>query len=487
MYKLLIVEDEPPIMRSIKLTFESDSNGMWAIETAMNGKQAQAMLEKESFDVVVTDIKMPIMSGIELAEWIYDNRLDTFVVILSGYSDFEYTRKALEYRVFDYLLKPVSLEAISELNVKLKKELEPKVAHKRIREGTSAIMLACAGAYLLYDSEVMMPGVSFWSDEIIERFMERELRDGEGYIFFNESAQAERYVAIQAGSEKRHREIIDKFYSFISNRELPVTLIYDASVLFEDMGRNFQKLRRCLIKKLILGKSQMIDICDNIDTFVEVSCPYTLGDIEKAVSVISTGNREELRKILSDLFDKMREANSTQEEINDMLNVILDTYVLKNPGNVSRRNTSVKHEFINALAGFVSYNELLDEVLEIMMTLYVDKPNADRYEKLSNEVESYLIVNYKKSISSETLASEFGFVPSYISRIFKRQRGMSPNEFLTKYRIEMAKRHLREQPDLKIREIAWMVGFRDSYYFSKIFKKETGVWPSEYVKATSNN
>ena len=92
------------------------------------------------------------------------------------------------------------------------------------------------------------------------------------------------------------------------------------------------------------------------------------------------------------------------------------------------------------------------------MTLYVDKPNADRYEKLSNEVESYLIVNYKKSISSETLASEFGFVPSYISRIFKRQRGMSPNEFLKKYRIEMAKRHLREQPDLKIREIAWMVG-----------------------------
>lgn len=114
MYKLLIVEDEPPIMRSIKHTFESASNGMWAIETAMNGKQAQAMLEKESFDVVVTDIKMPIMSGIELAEWIYDNRLDTFVVILSGYSDFEYTRKALEYRVFDYLLKPVSLEAISE-------------------------------------------------------------------------------------------------------------------------------------------------------------------------------------------------------------------------------------------------------------------------------------------------------------------------------------------------------------------------------------
>ena len=119
------------------------------------------------------------------------------------------------------------------------------------------------------------------------------------------------------------------------------------------------------------------------------------------------------------------------------------------------------------------------------MTLHIDKPNTDRYEKLSNEVESYLIINYKKSISSETLASEFGFVPSYISRIFKRQKGLSPNEFLPQYRIEIAKRHLREQPDLKIRELAWMVGFKDSYYFSKIFKKETGVWPSEYVKGNS--
>ena len=217
MYKLLIVEDEPPVMRSIKRAFETAASGMWAIETAMIGKQAQELLEKESFDVVVTAIKMPIMTGIELAEWIYNNHLDTSVVILSGYSDFEYTRKALAYKVYDYLLKPVSLEAVSEQNAKLKKELEPKVAHKRIREGTSAIILACAGAYLLYDSEVIMPGASFWSDEGIERFMKRELRDGEEYIFFNESAQAERYVAIQADSEERRREIIDKFYSSVSN------------------------------------------------------------------------------------------------------------------------------------------------------------------------------------------------------------------------------------------------------------------------------
>ena len=121
MYKLLLAEDEPPIMRAVKKTFESAGGDIWDIQTAINGRQARQMLEKEDFDVVVTDIKMPLMTGIELAQWIHENRPELTVVILSGYSDFEYTRKALEYKVFDYLLKPTSLSAVAELTEKLKK------------------------------------------------------------------------------------------------------------------------------------------------------------------------------------------------------------------------------------------------------------------------------------------------------------------------------------------------------------------------------
>ncbi len=198
MYKLLLAEDEPPIMRTVKKAFESAGGDIWDIHTAINGKQARQMLEKDDFDVVVTDIKMPFMTGIELAQWIHENRPEMTVVILSGYSDFEYTRKALEYKVFDYLLKPASLSAVAELTEKLKKELAPKQAQKKLRESTAAVMLACAGAYLLFDAEVMMPGASFWSDEKIENYMKNELHDGEEYIFFNESSQSERYVVIQS-------------------------------------------------------------------------------------------------------------------------------------------------------------------------------------------------------------------------------------------------------------------------------------------------
>ena len=155
--------------------------------------------------------------------------------------------------------------------------------------------------------------------------------------------------------------------------------------------------------------------------------------------------------------------------------------MLKNPADVQRRNISVKHEFVNSLAGFLSYDELTDDITSILLTLRDDRKNEDRYEKLANEVEAYLIMNYRQSITSETLALRFNFVQSYISRIFKRQKGVSPNEFLTHYRMEIAKRYLREQPDMKIRELAPLVGVKDSYYFSKMFKKETGMWPTEYA------
>lgn len=484
MYKLLIAEDEPPIMRTIKKAFETADADFKDVRSAMNGKQAQKLLEEEDFDVVITDIKMPVMSGIKLAEWIHENRPGLPVVILSGYSDFEYTRKALEYKVFDYLLKPVSLSAVAELTERLKKELAPKQAKKLLDGSMTAVVIACAGAYLLYDSEVLMPGAAFWSDEKIERFMEAELRDAEEYIFFNENSQVERYIVIQAETEQRRIEIIEKLYERMSQRTIPVTVVYNASVLFKDTGEYFQKLRQNLIKRAVLGKSQLINECDRKEVFTEMSRPYTLEDIEKTTAAISTGNNADLRQVMSELFKKMQEAGSTQEEVNDMLNVILDTYVLKNPGNVQRHNTSVKREFVNALAGFVTYDGLLDDVVSILMTLRSDRKNGDRYEKLSNEVESYLILNYQNNITSKTLASEFGFVPSYISRIFKRQKGISPNEFLTRYRIDIAKRYLREQPDMKIIELALMVGFKDSYYFSKTFKKETGIWPTEYAKRT---
>ena len=156
MFKVLIAEDEPPIMRMIKSTLESVDSDFKVTECCINGKNAVEKLKNEDFDIVITDIKMPIMTGIELAGWIYQNKPDTKVIIVSGYSDFEYARKALEYKVFDYLLKPISKDKVSELTQRIKSEIAEK--NKMFDENNTIVILACAGAYLLYGSEVLLPG-----------------------------------------------------------------------------------------------------------------------------------------------------------------------------------------------------------------------------------------------------------------------------------------------------------------------------------------
>ena len=446
MFKVLIAEDEPPIMRMIKSTLESVDSDFKVTECCINGKNAVEKLKNEDFDIVITDIKMPIMTGIELAGWIYQNKPDTKVIIVSGYSDFEYARKALEYKVFDYLLKPISKDKVSELTQRIKSEIADK--NKMFDENNTIVILACAGAYLLYGSEGLLAGERFWNDSGIDTFMDNLLTTSEEYIFFNSNMLSERLMVITAETEDRQEELIHKIYDEFSTKNLPMTIVYQKGVLFKDTGKYFSKLREQLIKHLILNKSQLL-CCNSLsDSYEDISQPYSKADVDSIAFAIKNRNNDELKNKLTAVMNNMMSSDCTQEEINGFLNIILDTYTLNYPNHMKRKNTSVKKEFVNALASFVSYDAFIEDIISILATLRNDKRDPDRYEQLANEVEEYLINNYNKNITSDVLSKEFGFVPSYISRLFKRQKGVSPNEYVTKYRIEKAKKLIEENNDL---------------------------------------
>lgn len=380
MFKVLIAEDEPPIMRMIKSTLESVDSDFKVTECCINGKNAVEKLKNEDFDIVITDIKMPIMTGIELAGWIYQNKPDTKVIIVSGYSDFEYARKALEYKVFDYLLKPISKDKVSELTQRIKSEIADK--NKMFDENNTIVILACAGAYLLYGSEVLLPGERFWTDSGIDAFMDNLLTTSEEYIFFNSNMLSERLMVITAETEERQEELIHKIYDEFSTKNLPMTIVYQKGVLFKDTGKYFSKLREQLIKHLILNKSQLL-CCNSLsDSYEDISQPYSKADVDSIVFAIKNRNNDELKNKLTAVMNNMMSSDCTQEEINGFLNIILDTYTLNYPNHMKRKNTSVKKEFVNALASFVSYDAFIADIISILATLRNDKRDPDRYEQL---------------------------------------------------------------------------------------------------------
>lgn len=483
MFKVMVVEDEPPIARAIKNAIERADADFKVTRCCINGSEAQSVLENEDFDIVFTDIKMPIMTGLELASWIHQNKPFVMVVILSGFSDFEYAKKALTYKVFDYVLKPISKDKILDLTNRIRAELGAKKTAETPGDDRSTVtILACAGAYLLYGSEVILPGANYLSDELIEKIMSETLTDDESYVFFNSNVPSERYIVVQSDAPERQDEIVHKLFDGLCAGDLPITVVYRKTVQFRDAGNGIAQLRDQLIKQSILDRSQLICVNDALDTYGGITQPYSKQEIEALTAAIKNGNMDEVRSRFSNILSEMRSSNFTQEEVNGFLNVVLDTYALNYPQAMQRKNTSVKHEFVNALAAFTSYPAFLDDIVSILMTLRRDVAPSDRNEQLADSVEEYLKNNYKMDISGKTIAREFGFVPSYISRIFKRCKGLSPNEYLTRYRIELAKNLLAENPDMKIKEVAAQVGFNEAYYFSKTFKRETGMWPTEYGK-----
>ncbi|MBN2617167.1 MAG: response regulator [Spirochaetales bacterium] len=125
-YKLVLVEDEAPIRRNLVTKIENCNLPFEISGVFKNGKQALEWIESNRTDLIITDIKMPIMDGLELAENVYNKFPQIFIAIISGYSNFEYAREAIKYRVSDYLTKPVDIDELRELLVEIEIRLDKK-------------------------------------------------------------------------------------------------------------------------------------------------------------------------------------------------------------------------------------------------------------------------------------------------------------------------------------------------------------------------
>jgi two-component system response regulator YesN len=130
MYKVLLVDDEVLVREAISSNINWNSLGYELIGTCKNGKDAKEFLIKNTVDLLITDVCMPFVDGLELTKYVYENIPDIRVVILSGYSEFEYAKKAVKYRVLEYLLKPVTASELSEILLEIKKSITIEMEQK---------------------------------------------------------------------------------------------------------------------------------------------------------------------------------------------------------------------------------------------------------------------------------------------------------------------------------------------------------------------
>jgi YesN/AraC family two-component response regulator len=199
--------------------------------------------------------------------------------------------------------------------------------------------------------------------------------------------------------------------------------------------------------------------------------------VNEMVEALCTKNNIQLEKAVYATVDIAVEKEMTQLGFIQFLDAVISDQRL-----ISHSTANLKIDLSEALSNAATPEGLKADILQVLCQFSMGESKSDK-KMMVSQIKQYLTENYTKSISNEMLSVLFGFVPSYISKIFRQHTGVSPSEYITELRIERAKTLLETRRDLLIRDVSLLVGYNDPYYFSKAFKKITGHWPTQYQES----
>lgn len=507
----MILEDEPPIARSIKNFIEAANPLFKVVSCVYDGIEALPILESVKPDVIFTDIRMPVMDGITLISHIRETMPETIIVILSGYQEFEYARKSIQFGVFDYLLKPISVNILTSLLEKIaievqtkKDELErsyiynilngdiPNYYNKNIEFSYNyyVVILLCAGSFVTFSMDCLNPAKDYWAEFNLENLVSECIDKEEKAWAFVGKSSTERIVILGLNEYcvEKMDTLSERLVSILPSSRFPTTMIISDSVSsIKDTKLVSQFLRTSLNKNIIIGMSQVIKLYKSNVNILTQEETYNIDSyVENRLRLSAQqSNIDMFKSDLKILFENWEKSKLPQVIVEKLLKIIIyityhytATFPPYNPSDLELEiNESVSNSY--------SFDELFDNLWHIFENLL--KKNVkntdekdDMKKSLMQKIDDFIKLNLTEPINNQILSDKFGLVPSYLSKLFKDYKGLTPSEYLTALRIEKAKDLINNRSDILLKDIASTVGYTNQFYFSRVFKKETGLWPSEY-------
>ena len=470
MYKVMIVDDEPVGSRHIQKIIEHYIENFVVSDIARNGKDAIEKLEKESVDVVITDIKMPAMDGIELAEYITEHNANIHIVIVSGYSDFAYAQSAIRLGVKDYLLKPIIPEDLQNLLKKIQCDLEKrryeecKKIISRIYCGEKAEadeITYCFPDSGYYIALIRKNGLPYFPSAMMNFFSEIEEkiflfgRDEMEvlYICPKECFTQEEFLAtVLRNFEKSFAPI--PYYTFLYTK---------MTVLPCDIPEIIHKIYLVLNEQLVLGENKKISISLNSQsekkTDINENVIFSLftkycenRDIIKA--------KEQLHKIIKLCGEQQFPMNRLKSILYHAC-FLLEKYQLFYPGKDWIQGQVLEEALF--------YSENIDQLIK-----YIDdalwnggtekinlKLGAFEYYKL---VVEYIQKHFPETITLQTASEKLGISRTYINKLLRKYNNETFISYLTKVRMEYAKELLKKSDEkLLIKDVAEQAGYEDGF------------------------
>lgn len=487
MYKVLIVDDEAPALRFLQAIVTKYAPDFQVAATCQSAEEALAYLKEHRVDLLLTDISMPGMDGICLAMEARTLLPALRIVIISGYADFEYAQGAIQAAVDDYILKPVTIPHITATLDKIKAKLD------QVRSAQEPAILTALLAGKRCETEVLRQfygdGKYFfayarWGNLV--HFNEEPLAsatplDSQGLPFhiLQGRTEDEHILYARADTAGTDFQTAAKAYAAQMRSTPTWTLIFSRNPAafshFPDFVHRAEVLHR---NTVIIGRHQYLYLGPVPN---DAEKPHvSSATLKKLECFCQNGNKKLIKDLLFTLATDWEKKQTPQVHVYRMIQQLLHTVLPFKP-TLARNQDALNRDIRDLMGSASHYGDLAAGFYTLLFDEDLNTDKRMSPEELYQCALDFIQEKYGEAISVNHVCAEIGISQTYLSRLFRKYGDTSFNVYLTQCRMEGAMKLIRQHPDMRLRDVAALVGYDDSSYFSKVFHQHTGKTPSQWA------
>ena len=536
MLKILIVDDDSIIRQGLRKIMEKKAPECEVVGEAADGETALDILMNRQVDLLVTDIKMPIMDGIELIKRIHELKIRIKIIVLSGFDEYKYVRESLKFGAVDYLLKPVQKDVLLQLIDKVKEDLaeemrneqQNQLLHNRIADSMSILKerlltglvkgvcnpncekeiaeyVNCNAAIyrialLCVDTQITSgdPANNYIGetqayllrDRIENGFEKKE------YVHGVLTAVLQAKVVVMFLGEMMNDLCFEKEASGVLDVLEESFLEKEGATFTAGISNNFYSTNGTCIaynqaalalqRRFYEGKGILIPYVSENCCYKSINVRQFFKDIEELKGFIEIGESGKVKKSVHCFLEKLGNENIEPEQFREVCSHVLSAIfgLLPELGDISKEYyKNGNSDVFFCIKELNTYEELKEYVSDYFydITQRLNSIRAERSKKIIELAKEYIQIHFREDVNLNSVAERVYLNQFYFSNLFKSETGKNFTDFLIETRINEAKK-LLGKPELKVYEIGQMVGYDEPVSFNRAFKRVVGISPAEYRK-----
>jgi len=526
MYKLMVVDDENIVIEAVKHIVDKEIENIKLVHTARTGREAIEKVRMQSVDIILMDIRMPGINGLETIAEIKKIYPEIKFIIVSAYEYFEFAKQAVKIGVLEYLTKPVLknklIEILSKVTDELDIEREKQSRALKNKEKMDSMLPIIEHGFIyslllaqghkvdigryksLFDIKTQYGFILLltFKDKKKAKSDRIKLKDGvENQKFYEHFRDNMKYtfnclvgpmmldrIIVYVAQENddnymRKVEAIDKLEVIIAKITKKYDILVKAGIGNAHTDDEIMISYQEALKALNYRDEEVLTHIDDVAYNMESLNFNIMAEESEIIAAIEKGDTEKSIRILTDLLNRYRNTSQIENLRNKLIEIMVFAHRIAMENIIDNDYYLDNSKYINEIVKCNSCREMEQVCIEKIsyITERISRLKKKNISSIVNKANDIMIERYGEKLTLFDISKELGMSPQYFSKLYKEEMDINFIDKLTDVRIENAKK-LFKKGDYSIKEVCYMTGYSDPNYFSRLFKKHQGESPSAYLK-----